>query len=330
MSAKPSFYKPELDALRFFAFLTVFISHVPDSTKAWAQFGAGPLSGILAAAVRAGALGVDLFFVLSAYLITELLLKEREATGGVHVPRFLARRALRIWPLYFAFLLASPLLDQLVGKAGLSVSATAAFATFFGNFWCAAYGYPASVATPLWSVSIEEQFYLAWPSVVRKLTVTGLQRAALVLFATALVARLMFLLANLPGRAVWCTTFTRVDTIAVGIALVWLFRNYRIRLGAVYRTLVFLGAGVVWVVREWAFPLSTNTLGGAFGYSLTTLAAGAMLVAVLDCGGQWTNRAWLLYLGRISYGLYVFHFLPCTGSRTSGFILGSDPWWLYL
>src|SRR5689334_16690304 len=80
-----TFYRPELDAVRFFAFLAVYLHHSFSS-------------------LVAGAFGVDLFLVLSAYLITELLQLEVNRTGGLDVRRFYARRILRIWPLYFAFL----------------------------------------------------------------------------------------------------------------------------------------------------------------------------------------------------------------------------------
>jgi peptidoglycan/LPS O-acetylase OafA/YrhL len=104
-SVKPSFYRPELDVLRFFAFLSVFVYHtlyvpldhlVGRGVPMWfAQLQVG--------ISRAGAYGVDLFFALSAYLITELLLREKEYRGTLDVKSFYIRRILRIWPLYYVF-----------------------------------------------------------------------------------------------------------------------------------------------------------------------------------------------------------------------------------
>ena len=96
-----SFYRPELDVLRFLAFLGVFVFHgtlVADlsffgSWEPWA-----------AAVCKSGAFGVDLFFALSAYLITALLLREKESQGALDLKAFYLRRILRIWPLYFTFL----------------------------------------------------------------------------------------------------------------------------------------------------------------------------------------------------------------------------------
>src|SRR5947208_3557466 len=99
------FYSPELDALRFFAFFGVFIFHAaPRNMEFYAANGipAG-LSTFLISTFGAGAYGVDLFFALSAYLITKLLLREREATGNLDLRGFYLRRILRIWPLYLGF-----------------------------------------------------------------------------------------------------------------------------------------------------------------------------------------------------------------------------------
>ena len=106
-AAPARYYRPELDILRFFAFMLVFVSHTtPTDSEYWANLPIfGPLATLFNAAALGGAFGVDLFFALSSFLITTLLLKEREAEGRIDVGAFYLRRLLRIWPLYFAFLL---------------------------------------------------------------------------------------------------------------------------------------------------------------------------------------------------------------------------------
>src|SRR3954469_14437430 len=106
-SDQQRFYLPELDLLRFFAFLMVFSSHaVPGEESFYSQLHIpGPLAKSLVALAAGGAWGVDLFFTLSAYLITTLLLREKSSCGRINVGAFYLRRALRIWPLYFGFLL---------------------------------------------------------------------------------------------------------------------------------------------------------------------------------------------------------------------------------
>lgn len=100
------FYRPELDALRFVAFAFVFYCHTCASISG-DMSNAGPIQAFLANLSRAGAYGVDIFFLLSAYLITTLLINERQNSGTINTVAFYARRALRIWPLYFVFLIAT-------------------------------------------------------------------------------------------------------------------------------------------------------------------------------------------------------------------------------
>ena len=98
---QPRFYRPELDGLRFYAFLGVFVCHtLPNEATFYSSLHL-PMPWVWAAVVRSGAAGVDLFFVLSAFLITSLLLREREETGKISLRLFYIRRILRIWPLYF-------------------------------------------------------------------------------------------------------------------------------------------------------------------------------------------------------------------------------------
>src|ERR1700743_3828093 len=94
-------YLPQLDVMRFFAFLAVFWSHsLPGVDQSHAGFG-GIIARLEGVSEQFGFNGVGLFFLLSAYLITKLLLAERETTGGIHLKQFYVRRMLRIWPLYY-------------------------------------------------------------------------------------------------------------------------------------------------------------------------------------------------------------------------------------
>ena len=152
-----SFYRPELDCLRFFAFLAVFVHHtMPRQIDFYI---AHHLPTALSNVAYAGSFGVDLFFCLSAFLITELLLREKEEVGYLNVKAFYIRRILRIWPLYFAFVLFSFGLTFVDRNQHFSVSQLTMFLLLAGN-WASAFTVISSVVAPLWSVSIEEQFYL--------------------------------------------------------------------------------------------------------------------------------------------------------------------------
>lgn len=310
--AAPRFYRPELDGLRFLAFLGVFAHHALPRTPEWYAWQGlpGPLPELAAALARAGAFGVDLFFVLSAYLITELLLREHELRGRVDPRAFLMRRALRIWPLFFFFLLASVPLDRLVlGQDGLSGGYVLAFLGLAGNWACALFGYPESVAAPLWSISIEEQFYLAFPFAVARLGPVRLRAIGAALLVVGAVSRLVTEWSGTDHPAVWCSTLCRVDTIGVGILLALALRS---RPGwtapAWLRGVLATGGLALWVAVELAVPVDQQTLVGvSVAYPLVYAGAAAMVVAALGSRGPLLASRVPVGLGRISYGLYVFH-----------------------
>lgn len=311
----PRFYRPELDGLRFVAFFGVFVHHAFPQTPEWYAWQGltPPLPELAAALVRAGGFGVDLFFVLSAFLITELLLREHELRGQVNIPAFLKRRALRIWPLFFFFLAISALADRfLLGRGGLAGEYVIAFLALAGNWACAFLGYPDSVAAPLWSISIEEQFYLAFPVVLARTGPGRLRALGMALLVTGAISRALTVWAGTSHPAVWCSTLCRVDTIGVGILTAVILRSrprpWTPRLG----TRLFLGAGglLLWVLVEVAVPVAEQTLVGvSIGYPMIYLGAAAMLLSTLGSGGHLLASRPFVALGRVSYGLYVYHVL---------------------
>ena len=132
-----------------------------------------------------GAFGVDLFFVLSSFLITELLLREKSLLGEVDVRSFYIRRVLRIWPLYFAFLFLAAAMQWFVPGQHIGWRAAVGFSFLAGNWWIVFHGFPSSVIFPLWSVSIEEQFYLLWPAAVKRAGTVMMLGLAVFLLALA-------------------------------------------------------------------------------------------------------------------------------------------------
>src|SRR3984957_5422234 len=195
-AAKPRrFYRPELDGLRFYAFLGVFVCHtVPNEAKFYSDLHL-PMPRLLAAVVRSGAAGVDLFFVLSAFLITSLLLRERQDTGEISLRLFYIRRILRIWPLYFLVVGLGVLLAHTAPHRNhfwyydpaLSWQYLASYIFFGANWVYAVLGNPHSICAPLWTVSIEEQFYLVWPALMKTLRRPGMIIAGIVTFVLAAI-----------------------------------------------------------------------------------------------------------------------------------------------
>jgi len=143
------YYRPELDLLRFVAFLLVFLSHVVpgDETFFTGLHVPRPVADAIIAFAAGGSWGVDLFFALSSYLITTILLRERQQIGDVDVVSFYLRRVLRIWPLYVVFLLVVvPLISLDLPADDMSGKYLLTFALFVGNWGCVLWGYPHSIA----------------------------------------------------------------------------------------------------------------------------------------------------------------------------------------
>ena len=302
-----SFYRPELDALRFVAFLYVFISHAfslaPDH---YISAGLSPEPALwLARAVAVGGFGVGLFFVLSSYLITELLIREYNRTGKLDVRSFYIRRALRIWPLYFFFLILVYLVIPQSSAYALPGKFLLPMFLLVGNWAVIAFnGMGYSVAGPLWSISVEEQFYLAWPLVIARV---GVKRLKFVCFGAIIFANLARIVMEKKGLgfvAFLCNTISWLDAIAAGALIALFLRGGVPRLSQVQRILMFAGGFAVWVVpaRFSRFLIYPDIAS----YPIIVTGSVMMLLAVL--GSRLTHPI-LVYLGRISYGLYVWHVL---------------------
>src|SRR5829696_7632206 len=187
-------YHPELDVLRFVAFLAVFMHHaLPRDAGLYIRHGLSPAATQwLLTAKEAGAFGLDLFFALSAYLITELLLREHETRGSFSVSAFYVRRALRIWPLYFTFLAFTVFVVPTFFPAeSFGLIYIVSFSLFVGNWVCATNGIPFSVAGPLWSISVEEQFYIGWPLLLRFFGIHRIKQLAVAMLLLALLTRIV-------------------------------------------------------------------------------------------------------------------------------------------
>jgi peptidoglycan/LPS O-acetylase OafA/YrhL len=307
------FYLPELDVLRFFAFLSVFITHVAFFSLSRGAGGAG----------LAGSFGVDLFFALSSYLITRLLLRERDLTGQLGIRAFYLRRILRIWPLYFFYLalafcvsrLAQAHGDRLlVNTAGtLSFGYLFAFLFLSGNLAITFWGELGLMLNPLWSLCVEEQFYLLWPQIVGRVRRSAIAPIAVAMLLVAAGARALAASLGYHGGPVFFFTLTRLDPIAAGILLAMVPQSFCANLGRAPRiALVVLGA-VCWGLAAGVWKVTAPTATGldmGLGYPAVALGSAAFLAATLGAGNpdsRFFLKRWLVYLGKISYGLYVYH-----------------------
>ncbi len=307
------FYHPELDVLRFFAFLMVFLHHAfPHDPAFWTKLGVPSfLARIVAGIGATGAFGVSVFFVLSSYLITELLLREKDLMGTLDVRSFYIRRILRIWPLYFAFLALAVVLQWIVPGQHVTLRAGLWFSLLAGNWFIVFHGFPSSVIFPLWSVSIEEQFYITWPAVVRRVSETGMLIIAGLLLVVATTARIYLGVHHVGESDIWCNTFVQLDPIVIGILMAVLLRGEVPRLSRPARAALMLAGITGLALGSMYFGIKNDPLTTArivFGYPSVAIGGGLLLLSVLRPRMTRKHRM-LVYLGRISYGLYVFHIL---------------------
>jgi peptidoglycan/LPS O-acetylase OafA/YrhL len=302
------FYRPELDLLRCFAFLMVFAHHTIPPSIQKSGFHLATLAS------EGGAAGVCLFFLLSAFLITELLLRERETTGTIHLKAFYVRRILRIWPLYFLIIGFAILLPHVFSSLhNPGFSTVAAFLLLAGNWSTVVQGWPHSALMgPLWSISVEEQFYLVWPAMVRR----GGTRA--IFWASSLVIPVGWLMdftihtfhgSNQPK--LWCNSLNQFQFFALGGLLALWLHHRKFSLKPPLRLLILAtGLGLFTLA---CFPFHFLEPGHS-APGLQTLASyfcldGAALCTFCAFLGASLPRIAkpLIYLGKISYGLYVFH-----------------------
>jgi len=271
--------------------------------------------------------GVDLFLVLSAYLITSLLLIEHERRGSISLRSFYLRRILRIWPLYymmttFGFFVLPTLAigAPALGSPGwwrLMHYHFLPYYTLFGNYSSGAHGYPGvPTLGHLWTVTLEEQFYIVWP-VLLSLMLRLRRRAPLwgilaLLLAGSIVLRL-HLFDRAPHPYVWTNTLARLDPLIFGIVVALWRQTHSPKLGWLGPLLkLTLGVGCISAI---ALGPHIETQSQSIVWQFLAVAGGFALIldAVLPLGRNplswFLSRRPLVWLGKLTYGLYVYHII---------------------
>lgn len=305
-----------LDGLRGIAVLLVLARHA----SVFPAPGDGA-ARLLHEVMRAGWIGVDLFFALSGFLITGILLDTRGRPGALR--SFYARRSLRIFPLYFAVLAVLFLVFPLT-----PLGDTAAFATLRENavwFWT----YTVNILVPLkgegttpfhlvhlWSLSVEEQFYLFWPLVVLVTPLRRLGSVCLVLAGAAVALRAGIVLANGWGNDfAYMLMPARMDALLLGAFLAILRRRPvgRWQLESWYRPLGAAALGIVLGLAVWRGGLNrVDPYVQVVGYFALSVGSVALIAATLMESPprrflQLLSTRTLRFIGKLSYAIYVFH-----------------------
>jgi peptidoglycan/LPS O-acetylase OafA/YrhL len=308
-----------LDGLRAVAFLIVFLFHTRNLPFGW--------------------LGVQLFFVLSGFLITDILLRMKEKLPrGEFFAKFYGRRFLRIFPLYYFYLVLLVTLIFLLPMLDLKGLKTEIGARFFNQIWVATfYGYDFFHAssffarshffTHLWSLSVEEQFYLVWPLLIfltprekfKQLCLTAIGLGFVFRVAITLIYRTQlfpFLLSD-PQQAVNVLPFSHLDAFAFG-AYISRFELPRPRVQLLILSVTvpalglltdFLSKGTMTLALGYDLPM-TGFYKEVWGYTLLNYLFAVLIYCVARTHFLTgiLESAPLRYLGKISYGLYVYHY----------------------
>lgn len=330
-SAGTGLHIPVLDGLRGVAILLVLLLH-------FGQFGHGLpaptvwIDRLFMTVVRTGWTGVDLFFVLSGFLITGILY---DTKGSPHYFRqFYARRILRIFPLYYGTLLVFlVLLPSLWPRHEVLRDLKADawwYWSYLYNVKAARSGFtPTSALGHFWSLAVEEQFYLVWPTVVLFLGRRHLLAACAAGVVGALLIRTGLLAAGY-HYAPDVLTPARMDALAIGGFIAVIAREP----AGLERLRRWAGPIAAVVALPLAGLLAYDVARATIGYTLVAVFFGAVLVLVLTAApggmvGRVFSAPLLTVLGRYSYALYVFHFpllwfRPAVSVRSVPTVLGSQ------
>ena len=306
---------PNLDGLRFLAFFTVFLFHsfyTPEPTVI-----ASTLYQVPFQLTRNGDLGVNFFFVLSGFLITYLLLSERKLTGRIAIGAFYMRRIIRIWPLYFVVVfigfIVFPWVKMHLGQhIPVETAHPWFFFTFLVNFNNLYYGCQTPTLTLLWSVAVEEQFYLVWPLLVAAVPNNRLGW----LFGGVLVLSLGFRLLHMHEPLVLSLhTISLIGDMALGGLVAWLCFRDNYLTDAVKSwpkwgiVLGYVGGVALIASREWLYQLPgyvvIDRLLLASFFAFVLLEQNYSLHSIV----KMSQIRFLSYWGNYTYGLYCLHFL---------------------
>jgi peptidoglycan/LPS O-acetylase OafA/YrhL len=304
----PSRHFPRLDGLRGVAILLVLL-HQLDHIE-----GGGLAARVLGYTLDFGWTGVQLFFVLSGFLITGILLDGQ--SGPSPYRHFIVRRALRIFPLYYGALFAFTIVLPALGLIPASYREHAVWYWLYVSNWTE----PAwhGQLPHFWSLAVEEQFYLLWPLLVLNARPSTVLRACIGVALVAVAARIAMVLEGIPSDVIYMSSLSRMDALAAGGAVAaWMRLPAREnRAGPPASRVWMLAAGVfvVGFLGSHFYP-RTKALGEILGYSFLSASFALALLALVredeskpgGRGTRWLTSTPMRRLGLYSYGMYVFH-----------------------
>lgn len=314
LKAKSEYFK-NLDGLRFLCFLSVFTVHTirSDNAQLNANFYFQKIVGGL---LSNGELGVNFFFVLSGFLITYLLIVEKQTTSTINIPNFWFKRVIRIWPLYFACVLFGfvifPYLKILLGQVPNETADFKLYLLFMGNFNILWNGPPdATELGVLWSIAIEEQFYLIWPIILYLIPV----KKYWIVFLSFILVSLTFRAFNDKPLIFYFHTLSCISDMAVGGFGAWLitqlqFKTMIVNLSRFKIIIIYVLFGLVFVFCRQIFDhfLFTRVIERLIVSILMVLIILEQNYSIHSFY-KMGNFKGLSKLGLTTYGMYMLHII---------------------
>jgi peptidoglycan/LPS O-acetylase OafA/YrhL len=305
---------PALDGIRGFAVLVVLIhnvSYIADPDRSL-------LLRLVTTVTATGWVGVQLFFVLSGFLITGILLDTAQSPD--YFRSFYVRRTLRIFPLYYAVLaLAFLVMPGILGLAWWSeqVTRNQLWYWLYLSNWTGPFKHSVEGLSHFWSLAVEEQFYLLWPLTVLLAGRGRLRTICLGLFAGALLCRIGLRAAGLPAATAYEFTIARCDALAIGGLLALALRDGTLESWPVVRPGLarwLAAAGLLALALLRRGFTSNDVWVQTIGQTLLAIVCVQWVAFCVMPGGEGrllvraAEHPWLRWLGRYSYAIYVFHF----------------------
>jgi peptidoglycan/LPS O-acetylase OafA/YrhL len=301
-------YDQGIDVVRFVAFFLVFIHHfvykggnsISEPSKSyWSNTYLDSISFF-------GSEGVTIFFCLSGFLLSRILIGELSKTGNLNVRSFYIRRILRIWPLYYAFIIFCLLMTPLLGNQTIRSSELPYLLSFSYNWHQLYVGDSRGMAAILWSISVEEQIYLILPLLLMLFYKWSLTKLGILLIVAGYICRILFFSNDL---GLYRNTFSYMSTIGIGMLFaiyeikirLWFFNHKR---SVKFMSIVFI---IVYVLL-FKTVFSDNFLS-IFAFDLTAITTIFLLLIFGETREKRTSPflKLLAYFGRRTYGMYIFH-----------------------
>lgn len=293
----------ELDGIRAIAALMVMFFHF-----FWKIETNIPVLILIKKLSFIGQTGVSLFFVLSGFLITRILLNSKNTKG--FFLNFYVRRALRIFPLYYLFLILFYFILPLIDKSDLIPFGQQIYFWVYLQNFAMTFNWNWNGPQHFWSLAVEEHFYLFWPFLIFYLDKNKIRLAIYLIIIIAFILRLVFVLNKID---VFVFTFTRMDELAIGALLAIWELNGKLESGQSRKYLIIFVFAFIPTIALWI-------LTSGSGFEIIQIIKYVLLAVCYFCfigfaitikDNHWLKKAlkfnFLSYTGKISYGLYVYH-----------------------